>query len=318
MASIVRSGASLTSLALNLVHPSKASAWTGVVGGAAAIVAGMLYLDVNSGDLGAEVSGNDGSNALGAGMVIGGAALMVGGIRLSKPRDADASNARVEIVPTIIPIADRPRVGLTVNARFQRRPYHSGSDSTTPDGCMPFKSLFVCAVLVITGPAAARAQGAAPSPLEPPGARVAVMDVALYNAQANVQEPSDSEKPALATGVLDSTLTNLLPGQVVDPAEIGKAAGASPGCNVVVACARGAARAADAPWVVLAKVSKTSNLIWLLTAQLVHVPSGTIVLDDTTELKGEPEAMVRAGARIFAERVGRTVRAGGATTNFPA
>jgi hypothetical protein len=78
----------------------------------------MLYLDVNSGDLGAEVSGNDGSNALGAGMVIGGAALMVGGIRLSKPRDADASNARVEIVPTIIPVADRPRIGLMVNARF--------------------------------------------------------------------------------------------------------------------------------------------------------------------------------------------------------
>ena len=92
----------------------------GVVGGAAAIVAGMLYLNVNSSpELGTGVSGNDGSNALGAAsMVIGGAALMVGGIRLSKPRDADASNARVEIVPTIIPVADRPRVGLTVNARF--------------------------------------------------------------------------------------------------------------------------------------------------------------------------------------------------------
>ena len=78
-----------------------------------------------------------------------------------------------------------------------------------------------------------------------------------------------------------------------------------------------AARAVDAKWVVLAKVSKTSNLIWLLTAQLMHVPSGTIILDDSTELKGEPEAMVRAGSRIFAERVARTVRAGGETTNFP-
>jgi hypothetical protein len=70
---------------------------------------------VTSGD----VSGNDDSNALGAAsIVIGGAALMAGGIRLSKPRDAHASSARVEIVPTIIPVADRPRVGLTVNARF--------------------------------------------------------------------------------------------------------------------------------------------------------------------------------------------------------
>ena len=95
------------------------------------------------------------------------------------------------------------------------------------------------------------------------------------------------------------------------------AAAGGQACNVVVACARAVAEAVNAPWVVLAKVSKTSNLIWLLTAQLVHAPTGTIILDDSTELKGEPEAMVRAGSRIFAERVARTVRAGGVTTNFP-
>ena len=120
MAAIVTSGASLTSLALNFFHPSKASAWTGVVGGAAAIAAGLLYVDAFAGDdITTDLGGNEGSEALGAAsMVIGGAALMVGGIRLSKPRDADASSARVQIVPTIIPVADRPRVGLTVNARF--------------------------------------------------------------------------------------------------------------------------------------------------------------------------------------------------------
>jgi hypothetical protein len=120
MAAIVTSGASLTSLALDFIHPSTASAWTGVVGGAAAIVAGLLYVDAFADDdVTTAASGNDGSKALGAAsMVIGGAALMVGGIRLSKPRDADASNARLQIVPTIVPVADRPRVGLTVNARF--------------------------------------------------------------------------------------------------------------------------------------------------------------------------------------------------------
>ncbi|MGH7528552.1 MAG: hypothetical protein ACREMX_17805 [Gemmatimonadales bacterium] len=82
-----------------------------------------------------------------------------------------------------------------------------------------------------------------------------------------------------------------------------------------MACARAVAQAVDARWVVLAKVSKT-GAIWLLTAQLVHVPSGAIILDDSTELTGQ-EAMVRAGARIWAERVARTVRAGGVTTNFP-
>jgi hypothetical protein len=185
--------------------------------------------------------------------------------------------------------------------------------------------LLIVMVLLGLGLRPALAQSAGGGPLEPPHARVAALDVALYNAQANVQEPTDAEKADLATSVLHATLAKLLPGQLAgseavraalrsEPAE-GSARGQD--CNVVVACARAVAAVVDAPWAVMAKVSKTSNLIWLLTAQLVHAPSGTIILDDSTELKGEPEAMVRAGARIFAERVARTVRAGGVTTNFP-
>ena len=79
-------------------------------------------------------------------------------------------------------------------------------------------------------------------------------------------------------------------------------------CNVILACARAVARDLGAQWVVLAKVSKTSNLIWLLTGQLVNVGTGEIVMDDSTELKGDPEPMIRAGVRIFAERVARTVK----------
>jgi hypothetical protein len=167
--------------------------------------------------------------------------------------------------------------------------------------------------------------GSPAAPLEPPSARVAVMDVALYNAQANLQERSDAEKAALADSVLHATLARLLPGQVADSAEVRSAAGADSlrairgdqRCDVIVACARAVGRSVGAGWVVLAKVSKTSNLIWLLSAQLVHGPTGEIVLDDSTELKGDPGPMVRAGTRIFAERVARTVRAGGRTTNFP-
>jgi hypothetical protein len=171
----------------------------------------------------------------------------------------------------------------------------------------------------------ALAQNGGSSLGESPDARVAALDVALYNAQANVQEATDAAKATLATSVLLATLGKLLPGQLADSAAVRAAAGSDSvltltggqPCNVIVACARAVARSVAAPWVVLAKVSKTSNLIWLLTAQLIHAPSGRIVLDDSTELKGEPEAMVRAGARIFAERVARTVRAGGRTTNFP-
>lgn len=190
---------------------------------------------------------------------------------------------------------------------------------------MRLRSLLFLTVLVSGAHRSARAQSADSTLHEAPDARVAALEVALYNAQANVQEPTDADKAALATEVLHGTLTRLLPGQLADSAalhaatgtETARAKAGGQACNVIVACARAAAEEVDATWVVLAKVSKTSNLIWLLTAQLVHVPSGTLVLDDSTELKGEPEAMVRAGARIFAERVARTVRAGGKTTNFP-
>jgi hypothetical protein len=170
--------------------------------------------------------------------------------------------------------------------------------------------------LILAMPVGAGAQSAPPAPLEPADAPVGVLNVALYNAQANVQEPTDSAKAVLATEVLHSKLAELLPGQLAaGTAEA--AARRGPECKAVVSCSVEAAREAGARWAVLAKVSKTSNLIWLFTGQLVHVPTGTIVLDDSTELKGEPEAMVRAGTRIFAERVARTVKAGGVANNFP-
>jgi hypothetical protein len=160
---------------------------------------------------------------------------------------------------------------------------------------------------------------------EAPTALVVVLPVALYNAQANVQEASDSSQSALSTAVLTGKLQELLGQQLIAGDRVASAA-ASPSaqattgkqpCNVIVACARQLAKALGAPWVVMAKVSKTSNLIWLFTGQLIHAPTGEIVLDDSTELKGETEAMVRAGSRIFAERVARTVRCGGVATNFP-
>lgn len=49
-----------------------------------------------------------------------------------------------------------------------------------------------------------------------------------------------------------------------------------------------------------------------------NVATGTIVLDDSTELKGDPDRMIRAGVRIFAERVARAVHDGGAISDFPA
>lgn len=160
---------------------------------------------------------------------------------------------------------------------------------------------------------------------EPAAAPVAVLQAALYNDQANLKESTDTAQATLATEVLRSRLSDRLDAQVIPFSRIDSlavapeavhAAGGLP-CQVKVACALLVARRAGARWAVMTKVSKTSNLIWLLSAQLIRVANGEIILDDSTELKGEPGLMVLIGVRSFADRVARTVRAGGYATNYP-
>jgi hypothetical protein len=179
-------------------------------------------------------------------------------------------------------------------------------------------------LLVLLAPALT-AQATGPRGPEPSTARVAVLPASLYNDQANVREATDTAQAVLATAVIRERLAEQLGEQAVAyglidslaaaPEAIKIAGGVS--CNVKVACAVAVAKRAGARWVVMTKVSKTSNLIWLLSGQLIRVASGDIILDDSTELKGEPGPMVRVGLRSFADRVVRTVRAGGFATNFP-
>jgi hypothetical protein len=180
-------------------------------------------------------------------------------------------------------------------------------------------------VLVLAVIPGASAQTTSARPQEPPSAPVAAQPVALYTAQANLQEASDSSKSGLATEVLLGRLTGQLGQQLVPADRVAAVAGSREArgvsgdqpCNVIVACARLVGTSLGARWAVMAKVSKTSNLIWLFTGQLIRVETGEIVLDDSTELKGDPEQMVRVGTRIFADRVARVVRSGGVVTNFP-
>ena len=185
---------------------------------------------------------------------------------------------------------------------------------------MRLQLLVGCMVLVGAGPVPAQGVDTL---REPAGALVAALDVALYNANATSQAPTDSAVATLATAVLHAALEEFLPGQIADTSAVHAAARSDSavalagrhGCNVIVACARTVARAVDARWVVLPKMSKIAA-VWLLTAQMVHVPTGTTVLDYTAELTGQ-EAMVRAGARNLAGRLARGVRAGGVASDFP-
>jgi hypothetical protein len=184
---------------------------------------------------------------------------------------------------------------------------------------------FPATLFVLVVPSLLAAQGPQSPPPESPTAPVAVVRAALYNDQANLKEPGDSTQASLATEVIRARLHEDLGDQVVsyaildsltDSPEATRIAAGVP-CQVRVACALAVAGQAGARWVVMTKVSKTSNLIWLLSAQLIRVSTGDIVLDDSTELKGDPGPMVRIGVRSFADRVARTVRAGGYATNFP-
>jgi uncharacterized protein DUF2380 len=181
------------------------------------------------------------------------------------------------------------------------------------------RSLLFIAGLIPAGlrPALARAEAAPTTPARAAQTSpiVAVLDVALYTAGANMTEASDADRAVLATAVLRRTLDSLLGSALADSSAVAAQArtalaelGGGKPCNVIVACARAVGTALGVRYVVMAKVSKTSNLIWLLTGQLIDVRSGELLMDDSTELKGDPEAMIKAGVRIFAERVARTVR----------
>jgi hypothetical protein len=116
--SILVSGASLTTVGLNLLHPSKSTGWAGLVAGGVGLLAGAVQLDEGGGT----------EKVATANLIIGGGAMAAGLYRLLSSRDAKpasgpapesaASNARLAISPLVIPTSDGPRLGLTVHSNF--------------------------------------------------------------------------------------------------------------------------------------------------------------------------------------------------------
>ena len=121
--------------------------------------------------------------------------------------------------------------------------------------------------IAASGPSRVVGQSPTAQPRELPTAPVAVLPVALYTAQANLQESSDSIKAALATEVLLGRLRELLGEQLISAGRAAAVAtspqararsGDQP-CNVIVACARLVGSTLHAPWAVMAKVSKINS-----------------------------------------------------------
>lgn len=118
LTSILVSGTSLTTIGLNVITPTKASGWAGLIAGTVGIIAGAVNLD-----------GTDGTTKVAAAnMIVGTGALAVGLYRLLRPRAARpverlslqsaSSNAHVAIAPVVIPTSRSPRLGLILRTSF--------------------------------------------------------------------------------------------------------------------------------------------------------------------------------------------------------
>ena len=118
LTSILVSGASLTTLGLNFITPSKATGWAGVIAGSAGIVAGAANLDGSGGT----------DKVAAANIIVGGGSLAVGLYRLLSPRpsqsvygrlpQAGSSNAHLAVTPVVIPTQGSPQLGLAVRTSF--------------------------------------------------------------------------------------------------------------------------------------------------------------------------------------------------------
>lgn len=175
--------------------------------------------------------------------------------------------------------------------------------------------------LAVTACAARVVEREAAADVAPRATTVAVLDFAFYGKRANSIEPGDSALADSATARVRAELART-PGLTLVDAEVVRRAEASPEavaaatgrpCNVVVACARAVGEALGVRWTVMGKVSKTSNLIWIFSGQLIDVSTGALVMDDEYELKGIAAEMAPAGARVFARRAAKTMT-GASTT----
>lgn len=137
---------------------------------------------------------------------------------------------------------------------------------------------------------------------------VAVLNLRFDGEHATVPEPGDTAVAAAATSKLIATLRGSERLAVVDSAAVAAAVVAAAGANSCdKACALAVARRLDAAWVTSGTVTKTSNLVWVLTAELIDAVTGRSVLADSYELKGDARTMAPAGAHVFAQRVLRAV-----------
>src|SRR3954463_10812548 len=140
----------------------------------------------------------------------------------------------------------------------------------------------------------------------PPSERLALFDVAFYGKGANSLEPGDPLVATMTDSILRADLERSGRFQLLDSARLAQAFSHAEAGGFECAtldCRRQVSQKAGAQWMVTAKLSKTSNLIWYLSGQLTDVRTGRRLLDDEFELKGIAEDIAKGGAHSLARRI---------------
>lgn len=144
---------------------------------------------------------------------------------------------------------------------------------------------------------------------------IVVLNLRFDGRFANLLEPGDTAVAAAATSRLLETLKASDRVAVVDSNAVARSVAAreADGNPCDNPCAVAVGRELGARWVVRGTVVKTSNLVWVLTAQLIDLASNRLILSDSYELKGDARRMGPAGAHVLAQRVEKAASASAAT-----
>ena len=133
---------------------------------------------------------------------------------------------------------------------------------------------------------------------------LALYSVVFYGKGANSLEQRDPLVAAMTDSILRSDLEGHF--KLIPPEQLSKALSDTTAGGAECAtleCRQALSRRLGAAWMATAKLSKTSNLIWYLSAQLTDVATGRRLLDDEFELKGIAEDIAKGGAHSLARRI---------------
>jgi uncharacterized protein YjbI with pentapeptide repeats len=135
---------------------------------------------------------------------------------------------------------------------------------------------------------------------------LALYSVEFYGKGANSLEPKDPQVAVMTDSILRADLQSSGRFALIPESRLARALTDTTGAGTECAtmeCRRAVSRKLGAVWMATAKLSKTSNLIWYLSAQLTEVNTGRRVLDDEFELKGIAEDIAKGGAHSLARRM---------------